>query len=115
MPLTPIRQVVMQIYPFFEAFVPGLSVFAPRDALLGIVDSIEIGIKEELKVDVKFRNMFEILGVVSELAQAALLRTPKERREAIWALLEFITDIETKMTMDEFMVYASQVKLPDET
>lgn len=108
-----VRVMLGQLWPFLEAFVPGLSVFMPRDAVVGIIDSIEIGMNKELKADFKVYNVFQILGLAKELSEAALLRTKQERREAIWSLMELITDIENHMTREEFMTYSSDDLLPD--
>lgn len=109
----PIRDVVEIVYPWAEAVIPGLPVFMPRDAVLGILDSIEIGLHKKLDVDIKPYDIGGIMEVAREVGQAAIFRTPKERREAIYALLKFITTIEDHVSLDEWMTYADQATLPE--
>lgn len=110
--MLPLRRFVEFFWGWAEGLIPGLAVYMPRDAVVGIIDSIEIGIDKKLDVDVKIHNVFQIMGVMKEISEAALTRTPEERREAIWSLLEFVTDVENHMTKDEFMTYARQAPLP---
>ena len=109
----PIKDVVELAYPWAEALIPGLAVFMPRDAVLGIIDSIEIGHNQRLDVDIKPFDVLGIMNVAREISQAALQRNPHERREAIYALLKFITTIEDHMSLEDWMVYAEQAKLPE--
>lgn len=111
----PIRDAVKSLWPWAEAMIPGVAVFMPLDAVVGIIDSVEIGLDRKIRVNPKFHNFLEISSVVREIAEAALVRTPHERREAIYALLKFLTDIEEGedgVTEEEFMAYAQQAPLP---
>jgi hypothetical protein len=116
MPVTqPIKDAVKSLWPWAEFAVPGLATFMPLDAVVGIIDSIEIGLKRKIRVNPRFYNVIEIAGVVREITEAALVRTPQERREAIYTLLAFLTDVEEGeegMTLEEFMAYASVASLP---
>jgi hypothetical protein len=110
----PLRDVIQTVYPWAEAMVPGLAVYMPRDAVLGILDSVEIGLSKKLDVDVKPFDVIGVMGLARELTEAALVRTPHERREALYELLKFMTNIEEQMSLDEWMAYAEKATLPTE-
>jgi hypothetical protein len=110
----PLRDVLQTVYPWAEAMIPGLAVYMPRDAVLGILDSVQIGLNKKLDVDVKPFDVIGVMGVVRELTEAALVRTPHERREALYELMKFLTTIEDHMSLEEWMAYADQATLPNE-
>jgi hypothetical protein len=109
-----LRRFIEFFWPWAETTIPGLVVIMPRDTVVAIIDAIEIGMDKNLRLDVKIHNVLEIMGVVREISEAALIRSEKERREAIYSLLVFMTNIEDCMSQEEFMTYARQVPLPGE-
>jgi hypothetical protein len=101
-----IRQILLLIYPILETSVSALRLVMPLDAVLGIIDAIEIGINQRLEADFKMRDTNAWFSMFKELSEAAVVRSEKERREAIYALLVFVTNIEERLTLEQFMQYA---------
>lgn len=116
MPVTqPILEAIERLWPLLEYAIPGVAIVMPLDAVVGIIDSVQIGIHRNLKVNPKFRNILEIANVAKETTEAILTRDPIQRREAIYSLLAFFTDVEEGedgLSKEEFMKYARQTSLP---
>lgn len=116
MPATqPILDAIEKLWPLLEYAIPGVAIVMPLDVVSSIIDSVEIGLHRKLKVNPRFRNILEIAAVAKETTEAILTRDPIQRREAIYSLLAFFTDVEEGedgMTKEEFMAYAARMTLP---
>ena len=96
------RQAVAFIYSFAASWVPGLMRILPPDTIRLIFEVISASLEQHLKVDFKFNNWVGMVLTLKEITEAVVMNSPKERIEAAYSLLVLITDLETRMTLDEF-------------
>lgn len=92
------------IFDIATQYVPIFNIVLPFTVLMDIIEAVMTVINEEIKVDYRWMQWGDLLKFIKEAAEAAANPTSnKERTEAIWALLVYMTNIETKMDFEKFL------------
>ena len=97
-------EIVKIIYNIGVRYIPGFVVFLPFDVMLSIIRSVHATLGHDIKVDLQNPDWWQLLRFLKEAAEAAANPTSaKERGEAIYALLVYVTNIEAYLSEEEFM------------
>jgi hypothetical protein len=91
------------IYSLGVTRIPGLAILLPYDALMAMVEAVEVGVKQKLRLDWKWSDWEGFLGFLKEAADAALTPSRVDQIEAVYALLEYLTNVEDYVSKEEFL------------
>ena len=91
------------IYSLGISRIPGLVILLPYDALMAIVEAVEVGMEKKLRLDWKWSNWQGFIGFLKEATEAAMTSNKQDQVEAIYRLLEYVTNVEDYMSVDEFV------------
>ena len=97
-----VKQAIMAAYPLLAMMLPPIR-FIPIDAIFGVIDAIETGHACQLKPDLNVRDWRAMMRLFKEVGEAGVIHNEKERREAIYAMLVYVTNVEDHCTLEQFM------------
>lgn len=97
-----VKAIVSMAYSLLATMVPGVGK-VPLHAILSAIDAVEAALTLELKADWRIHDRDAWGNMLTEVGQAAAMPTEKETKEAMYAVLVFITNIEEHMTLEQFM------------
>lgn len=97
-----IKSIVSMAYTLLATLYPAVGRI-PLHPLLSAIDVVQTALALELKADWRIHDREAFGRMVAEVGEATRNPTPEETREAMYAVLVYITNIEEYMTLEEFM------------